>query len=177
MPKPAGMSELMKDLFHRAPQEGLLGGARTQPMQAHDGCASAHLGDAKDEVQISGITIRLGDADDGSRIAKHNALEQYVGLELSPGGVIGAARLQNFTFDPRLDASQAQFLRELPQHRSIDRLDGQERHSANRRPLRRGLGVCELFHELQRTSTRTSFSAKPQLPLAVGTGNAAITQP
>jgi hypothetical protein len=134
------------------------------------------LGDSKDEVQIAHVTIGFRDADDGPDVAKHNALEQHVGSELSAGRVIGTARLRNLRFDPRLDTSQAQFLRELRQHRSIHWLDGQERHFANRRPLRR-LRLCELFHEMQRKSAEASSSAKLQLPLATGAGNATLTQP
>lgn len=76
MPQSAGMSQLMEYFLDRSREKCLLGGARTQPMQAHDGCAAAHLSNAEDEVQIAGITIRLGDADDGPSVTKRHALEQ-----------------------------------------------------------------------------------------------------
>ena len=60
MAKPEGVAELVHHLLQSAAAKALLVGVEIKPEQRNDAGFSVRLGNAKDEVQISGVQVDVG---------------------------------------------------------------------------------------------------------------------
>ena len=63
MAEPEGVAELVHRLLQSAAAKTLLVGVEIEPEERNDAGFSARLGNAKDEIQIPGVEVDVGDGE------------------------------------------------------------------------------------------------------------------
>jgi len=98
------MSQLVHDLFGDPTQEGLRVCSSVQAMQT-DHSGTCRSGDAKDEVEITGVTVCCCDGNQRPGGHSVRCIEQHFCSELSAFGIISTRWTQDGSLEPHPDTA------------------------------------------------------------------------
>jgi ribosome maturation factor RimP len=82
-----GVAEFVHRLLQSAAPKALRVGVKIEPEQRDDAGVPARLGNAKDEVQIAGVEVDVGDGKRALSLDRKRQVEQGISMELASPGI------------------------------------------------------------------------------------------